>query len=130
MKLLLDTHVWIWSMLDPDRLSRKTSAILRSPENELWLSSISLWEFLMMVGKGRILLKDDPDRWLDAAFEMAPINEAPLSFEIVRTSRKMRFPHRDPADHFIAATAMTLNLTLVTADKHLLRLEGLKAHPA
>ncbi|OHB76118.1 MAG: hypothetical protein A2Z34_02460, partial [Planctomycetes bacterium RBG_16_59_8] len=95
MKLLLDTHVWVWSMLDPARLSRKTSTILRSPENEIWLSSISLWEFLMMVAKGRILLREETDRWLDAAFEKAPINEAPLSFEIVRTSRAMRFSHRD-----------------------------------
>lgn len=121
MKLLLDTHVWIWSLLDPPKLGRRASRELDDPGNELWLSPVSVWEFLVMTEKGRIKLQMDADRWIDAALEKAPINEAPLTHAIVRESRRIDLAHQDPADRFIAATAKVLGLTLVTADDRLLK---------
>lgn len=120
MKLLLDTHVWVWSLLEPERLAGRVARALADPANELWLSPISLWEFLVLVERGRIRLQDDPDRWIDTALERAPMNEAPLTHDIVRAGRRLNLPHRDPADRFIAATAKVLHLTLATADARLL----------
>lgn len=120
MKLLLDTHIWIWSLHEPERLGQRVARALRNPDNELWLSPVSLWEFLLMVEKGRLIVQGDVDRWIDAAFERAPLNEAPLTYEIVRASRTVSVPHEDPADRFLAATAKVLALTLVTADERLL----------
>jgi PIN domain nuclease of toxin-antitoxin system len=54
MKLLLDTHIWIWSVLDPERLSRRIAAELENSENELWLSPVSIWEPMLMHRKGRL----------------------------------------------------------------------------
>ncbi len=51
MKLLLDTHIWLWSALDPARLSRRVAAALENPTNELWLSPISLWEVLTLCNR-------------------------------------------------------------------------------
>jgi PIN domain nuclease of toxin-antitoxin system len=51
MKLLLDTHIWIWALLDPARLSADVRAALESPDNEVWLSPISVWEALVLASE-------------------------------------------------------------------------------
>lgn len=48
MKLLLDTHIWLWSLLEPSRLCRRVAAALVSRSHEKWLSPISIWETLML----------------------------------------------------------------------------------
>jgi PIN domain nuclease of toxin-antitoxin system len=126
MKLLLDTHIWLWSHLDPARLSRSVTAALTKPEHEIWLSPISVWEFLLLVEKGRITLRVEPREWIDTAWSRAPIHEAALNREVALRSRSVRVPHQDPADRFIAATAEVYGLTLVTDDQHLLAGRGFK----
>jgi PIN domain nuclease of toxin-antitoxin system len=129
VKLLLDTHIWLWSLLEPARLSRRVARALENPDNELWLSPISLWELLMLVDKGRVSLDEDLDRWIPAAMQAAALKEAPVTHEVVLQTRKVALPHRDPADRFIAATARVFDLTLVTADRNLLALRGLSTLP-
>ena len=120
MRLLLDTHIWLWSLQDPARLGKRVLHELRNPGNELWLSPISTWEALTLNAKGRIRLPDDLARWMAEA--TAPLLEAPLTHEIAFTARQLPLPHNDPADRFLAATAQRLRLTLVTADSSLLGL--------
>ncbi|HVU05263.1 MAG TPA: hypothetical protein VHE30_26125, partial [Polyangiaceae bacterium] len=57
MKLLLDTHIWIWSLDDPKRLKPAVVKALRNPRTELWLSSISVWEATLLLDRGRIRVK-------------------------------------------------------------------------
>ena len=120
MKLLLDTHIWLWSLQDTKRLGRRVLHELKNPENELWLSPISTWEALTLNAKGRIQLPLDLSAWVAQA--TAPLQEAPLTHEIALASRRLTLPHNDPADRFLAATAQLLRLTLVTADTNLLGL--------
>lgn len=120
MNFLLDTHIWIWSLLDPDRLTGKVRKVLASGANELWLSPISIWETLILIDKGRVILTEPADQWIQEALDLAPIREAPLTHDIARLSRLIGMKHQDPADRFIAATAKYLNLTLITADDRLL----------
>jgi len=120
LRLLLDTHIWLWSLGEVTRLGEGVRNVLRNPENELWLSPISTWEALILHEKGRIHVVGDLDDW--EADSTAPFLEAPLTHEIVRISRMLPLPQRDPADRFLAATAKVLDLTLVTADANLLGL--------
>jgi PIN domain nuclease of toxin-antitoxin system len=120
LKLLLDTHIWLWSLHDPARLGKRVLHELRNPENEFWLSTISTWEALTLSAKGRIRLPDDLTRWVAQA--TAPLREAPLTHEIALAALRLPLPHNDPADRFLAATAQLLRLTLVTADSNLLGL--------
>ena len=120
MKLLLDTHVWLWALHDPSRLSHRVRDVLRNPANELWLSPVSTWEALLLNAKGKIWLPANSSEWLTAA--TAPLREAPLTHEIVLIAQQLPLPQRDPADRFLAATAQVMELTLITADDHLLRL--------
>lgn len=120
MRLLLDTHIWLWSLRDQNRLGNRTRHELRNPENELWLSPISIWEALTLHEKGRVRLQGDLDEWVAQA--TAPFREAPLTHEIAAVARRLSLPQRDPADRFLGATAQVLDLTLVTADISLLGL--------
>lgn len=120
MKLLLDTHIWLWSFLEPTRLSKRVARALANPANELWMSPVSTWEILVLSEKGRVELEPDAEKWVHAALARVPLNEAPLTQEVALATTRVSLPHRDPADRFLAATARTYGLTLVTADQNLL----------
>ena len=120
MRLLLDTHIWIWSLLEPARLSRRVRAELESPDNELWLSPVSTWELLVLIEKGRISVDKDPVAWVTDVSRTVATREAALTHEVAIESRAVDLPHQDPVDRFLAATARVYDLTLVTADHRLL----------
>lgn len=120
MKLLLDTHILLWSLLEPEKLGKNTAEILENPDNEIWLSPITLWEIIVLAEKGRIVLSKEPRKWLRMVLKQLPLREAPLNFNVAIESRYITVAHQDPADRFLAATAKTYNLTLVTADLNLL----------
>lgn len=120
MKLLLDTHIWLWGLLDPDRLGSTVRDELQSQDNELWLSPISVWEAVVLVERGRLTVTGTATEWVDRMVQALPRREAPLTHEIALMSRQMSLSHQDPADRFIAATARVMGLTLVTADERLL----------
>lgn len=120
MKLLLDTHIWIWSLAEPKRLSRRIQLELKDRNNEVWLSPVSTWEVLLLHAKGRIRLHGNARDWVTTA--TGYMREAPLTHEIVAAAQELPLLHQDPADRFLAATAAVLRLTLVTADHRLLGL--------
>lgn len=123
MKLLLDTHIWLWRFQDPGRLGRRVSRELSDEKNELWLSPMSTWEALTLHYKGRIRIKEDVSEWLAQA--TAGTREAPFTHEIALVARRLSM-HQDPADRILIATAEVLDLTLVTADERLLGLETIR----
>lgn len=125
MKLLLDTHIWLWSLLEPGNLTRRVARALESAENELWLSPLSTWELLVLVEKGRVVLDLEASAWVSQALRMVPLKEAPLTHEVALETRKVHLAHRDPVDLLLAATARVFGLTLVTADKRLMAAKGL-----
>ncbi len=129
MKLLLDTHIWLWSLLEPGNLTRRVARALESAENELWLSPLSTWELLILVEKGRVVLDLEASAWVSQALRMVPLKEAPLTHEVALEARQVHLAHRDPVDLLLAATARVFGLTLVTADKRLLAAKGLGTLP-
>jgi PIN domain nuclease of toxin-antitoxin system len=124
VRLLLDTHIWLWSHLQPENLAGRVASALLDPENELWLSPISVWELLLLADKGRVAVSTDPSAWVDAALAKAPMIDAPLNREVALRARSVRIAHEDPADRFLAATSEVYDLTLVTADRLLLAGRG------
>lgn len=129
MKLLLDTHIWVWSVLEPERLSVRVARQLTNPENEIWLSAVSVWELLLLHEKGRVRLIPDAVSWINDNLGRMNIREAPLTFEVALAISSLKLPHNDPADGFIAATAKVFGLTLVTADDQLCKLADLAVLP-
>jgi len=119
LKLLLDTHIWLWLFEDSHRLGPLVRNELRKAESELWLSPISTWEALTLHRKGRIKIFEEVGEWLIRM--TAGTKEAFLTHEIALASSRLPL-HDDQADRIIAATAQVLDLTLVTADQRLLGL--------
>ncbi len=130
MGFLLDTHIWLWSLLDPDRIGDSAMHALRSREDEFHLSPINVWEALLLAERGRVALDPDPHRWVRKAMSIAPVAEAPLTMDVALTSRTVDAAYQDPADRFIVATAKVHDLTLVTADARLLRCRDVEVLPS
>jgi PIN domain nuclease of toxin-antitoxin system len=116
VRLLLDTHVWLWSLVAPEKLGRRVRAALERSASELWLSPISAWEVLVLAERGRIKLASSPRDWVVAALARTPAHEAAVNHEVALRSRDILPDHPDPADRFLVATALVYDLTLVTAD--------------
>jgi len=126
MKYLLDTHIWLWSAMQPNRLSSRVTNILASPQNELWLSPISVWELTILCRKRRFMVHLDVPAWVAKTILELRLTEAPLTVDVALALPSLNLPHADPADHFLAATAKVFDLTLVTADRNLIAAPGLK----
>ncbi len=125
MNLLLDTHIWVWNHLEPWKISSEVNQILAASENELWLSPVSVWELIVLVEKKRLELDRDLHEWVEQSKRELMLREAPLSWEVADELRFTILRQRDPADRFLVATAKVYDLTLVTADEHLLNVTGL-----
>ncbi len=119
MKILLDTHIWLWYLLGDANLSENLQQIIASSDNELWLSPISVWETVILAEKGKLELKSEPITWVRKYLRVLNMKEAPLTYEIAMLSRQIKLSHQDPADRFIVATAVNRNLVLATVDPRL-----------
>jgi PIN domain nuclease of toxin-antitoxin system len=126
MKYLLDTHIWIWSFTQADRLSSRVAKVLADSENELWLSPVSVWELTILCRKGRLQVHPDIATWVRRSMSDLQLSEAPLTVEVALAIPTISFTHADPADQFLAATAKVFDLSLITADEHLLKLPGIR----
>jgi PIN domain nuclease of toxin-antitoxin system len=129
MRLLLDTHIWIWSDLEPWRLTSDVTRVLSDTENELWLSPVSVWELIVHVEKKRITLEKDVLTWIATSKQELSLREAPLSWAVAEELRFVVLRRRDPADRFLVATARVQDLTLVTADQELMEVDGVRILP-
>lgn len=123
LKLLLDTHIWIWLTENPKRVGQSTYRTLQNPQHELWISPISIVEALTLAHKGKVILHSDPIEWV--AHATAGTKEAPFTGEVALSTRQFPFDW-DPADRILAATALVFDFTLVTADARLLGLGNIR----
>jgi len=120
--IVLDTHAWWWAVSEPGQLSRKARQLIhKTPPEQRTIASISIWEFAMMVARGRINLTVTPDEWLDHAINSTGLTVLDLNPEIALESCKLpgNF-HKDPADRIIVATARVGRSQLVTKDQKII----------
>lgn len=131
MNLLLDTHVWLWGLLEPERLGRAARDALEDSAAVVHLSPISVWEALVLVRRGRLTPGIDAGEWIRDALEASRTTMLPLTHPIaIRSEAIPGLTSADPADRFLAATALEHGMPLMTADAALLALETLPTIPA
>lgn len=124
MVILLDTHVVLWLVKDRRLLSRPADRAVRASSRRL-LADVSLREVALLSHQGRVTLDRDTAEWLDEAVTQLDLEVVPISPRIAaRSTRVAQNFHGDPADQLIAATAIELDVPLITAD------ERLRASPA
>ena len=124
MNYLLDTHVWVWLALEPDRLPASVRRALSIEDASLHLSPLSVDEAIQLGLRGRASLQPDPITWARALLATTGLEEAPVTFEIAAAAASLSLATRDPMDRLIAATAKVRSLTLVTADRGLAKVPG------
>ena len=126
MRLLLDTHIWLWSRLEPERLKATVVQELQNPASELWLSPLSIWELILLVERRRLSLEPNAGAWVSTAVAKLSYREAAVTHEVALEARLVNLAQRDPIDRLLAATARVYDLTLVTADERLMGVRGLR----
>lgn len=116
---LLDTHIWLWSILTPERLGDEGRSAIEAADSDLYLSAASSWEISIKYGLGRLPLPESPEAFILP--RLIRDNIKPLSIEHHHTCRVSTLPpiHRDPFDRILIAQAQTEKLKLITADEQL-----------
>lgn len=115
--IVLDTHALLWWALDPERLSaRATQEVERMEVGGGFVSSISLWELAIKVKRGHLDLPLPVDELARRLERGGVVHVLPVDTKTWLTSVSLDWPHRDPADRVIVATAMNKNLPLLTKD--------------
>lgn len=119
MKLLLDTHAFLWWITDDDRLSERAGELIADGSNDVYLSSASAWEIAIKAGLGRIKLPDNtwsftPEQLERNAFQALPVHVSHAVGVITLPDI-----HRDPFDRMLVAQAMIEGLSIVSGDEQI-----------
>jgi len=121
--IVLDTHVLIWWITKPDKLSARAKHYLEeaAKKSEMLVSSISIWEIYLLAKRGRIQFTMDIDTWLAKVERLPFIRFIPVDNKIaVKSVNFAEQLHNDPADRMIIATSILENALLLTSDKKIL----------
>ena len=128
MKLLLDTHVWIWSQESPEKLGKEARRLLVDGKSTNHVATVSVLELARLVAAGDIFLNRPLPAWVETAVEELHAEELAMSREIAAEAYALPGEfHRDPADRILVATARRESLTLLTADPRILSYPHVKA---
>ena len=117
MRLLLDTHTFLWWVEDDPHLSRKARAAVSEPGNDCFLSLASSWEMAIKVSLGKLKLASPIERFIPDQLAANGFRELPIEFRHVARVARLPFHHRDPFDRLLAAQALEEDITVVSADK-------------
>lgn len=123
MKLLLDTHLLLWSAGEPGRLTLAARRLIEDPANEPWFSAVSLWEIAIKRGLGRADFKADP-RILRRGLLDNGYGELPMNSEHAVAIEGLAPLHKDPFDRILIAQATVEGILLLTADSQVSQYPG------
>jgi PIN domain nuclease of toxin-antitoxin system len=116
VKVLLDTHAFLWMLLDDRRLSSSAREILADSKNILYLSSASTWEIAIKHQLGRIELPDEPEKFIVEQIRINGIEMLPITIRHSLVTLRLPPIHKDPFDRMLVAQAISEHLPIVSAD--------------
>lgn len=126
--IICDTHVLVFDALAPARLSAKARRRLKDGESagQLACADISLWEIAMLIAKRRLEIDEEPELFIQAVLDARGYRVLPITSGIAALSQSADFTRKDPADRLIAATALASGAELLSADRAMKGIPGLK----
>jgi PIN domain nuclease of toxin-antitoxin system len=124
MRVLLDTHILLWALVEPDKLSQAARARIEDSESEILFSAASIWEIAIKISLGRLPAQARPDVIAHAAAESGFV-ELPVRSEAAAIVADLPPHHRDPFDRLLIAQAMAEPAVLCTVDTKLTRYSNL-----
>ena len=117
MRLLLDTHVWLWMIGEHERIEDEAKRALTDPLTELFLSVASVWEIAIKHAAGKLKYTGQPRVQVPLHIERSGVSPLRISVEHALAAGALPSHHRDPFDRLIIAQAQVEELTVVTADE-------------
>ncbi len=121
MRLLLDTHTFLWMITDDPSLSGTARALIAAADNDVWLSAASSWEISIKYGLGKLPLPEEPDRYLPRMRQRSGVEILPIEEAEVCQIHRLPAIHRDPFDRLLIAQANCHGLVIVTDDPIIVR---------
>ncbi|MBE9250661.1 type II toxin-antitoxin system VapC family toxin [Dolichospermum sp. LEGE 00240] len=116
MKLLLDTHAFMWWHSDPECIPKSTIHLLQDPDNEVIISVVSLWEMQIKIQLGKLALRDDLELMLKIQRERNNIRLISATLPHILELKTLPLHHKDPFDRMLIAQSKIENATLVSRD--------------
>lgn len=117
MRLLVDTHVWLWLQTEPQRLDDAVRDLLADAGNDLILSAASSWEVAIKYALGRLPLPEPPGRYVPDRMARSRTSALPITPEHALGVADLPPHHRDPFDRLLIAQAQVDGLDIVTQDR-------------
>ncbi|RPI09671.1 MAG: type II toxin-antitoxin system VapC family toxin [Acidobacteriales bacterium] len=115
MRLLLDTHAFLWAIAQPEKLSKRAARLITDEANQLLLSTASLWEIVLKVQAGKLKLPGERD-FLPQQLASLNVECLPVEADHVMALLSLPTHHRDPFDRLLAAQCQVEHLAILTAD--------------
>lgn len=116
MRILLDTHIFLWFISGDAQLSTNVRDAIRDPDNEVYLSSVSVWEAIVKYQLGKLPLPESPETYLPKQRNLHQIASLALDESSVIQLAKLPPLHRDPFDRMLICQALHNGLTIATVD--------------
>ena len=117
MKLLLDTHVFIWADAEPEKLSPNVAGLIKDTDNQLFLSVVSVWEMQIKVQLGKLTLRTDLDTLIGEQEANNGLELLPVVLPHVLALGKLPALHKDPFDRLLVAQTLQEGFALLSHDK-------------
>ena len=121
MKILLDTHAFLWWITDDQKLSSRAREVISEAENELFFSAASGWEISIKVQLGRLKLPEEPERFIPEQLRMNFIRSLPIQMRHALFVSTLPNHHRDPFDRMLVAQAQLEEMSILSADLQMSR---------
>ena len=116
MELLLDTHSLLWFIAGDKKLSKHAKSLITDINNRTLVSVVSLWEIVIKVGKGKLILSRPFEELLPEQLALNDIERLPIKLEHLFVLAQLPLHHGDPFDRMIIAQAIAENLPIVSKD--------------
>jgi PIN domain nuclease of toxin-antitoxin system len=116
VKLLLDTCAFLWLVDQTDRVPPHVLALFESPENDVYLSTVSAWEIAITFGQGRLALAERPERFVPKQRAAHHIASLAVDEESALHASRLPHLHRDPFDRLLVSQAIVHGMTILTPD--------------
>ena len=120
MKILVDTHCWLWALARPEALNAEATKLLSDGETEVVISAASVWEIAIKSALGKLRLSTTDDSVFDM-IEREPVTHLPILHSHARHVANLPSHHHDPFDRLLIAQAQLETLPILTADDEFLR---------
>lgn len=117
MKILLDTHAFLWAVMDSDRLSDRARHLIGDPDNDLCLSAASAYEIAVKAAKGHLRLPEDPSTYIRTRIATLGLRPLPVTVEHATEAAMLPPIHADPWDRLLIAQARLESIPILTADR-------------